>query len=94
MRGLEWQLRVVLVTLPLVQHALRRGSPRWVKGIIGCGQPTRDLTHCIEERVSISRFIGLSFGCNNEVRAGRFISFVSAEHPLGLVEGHHPLRQA
>ena len=53
--------------------------------LIRCGQPTRYLTDCIKER---GRFIGLSLGCNNEVRAGRFIGFVSAEHPLGLVEGH------
>jgi hypothetical protein len=53
--------------------------------LIRCGQPTRYLTDCIKER---GRFIGLSLGCNNEVCAGRFIGFVSAEHPLGSVEGH------
>ena len=48
--------------------------------LIRCGQPTRYLTDCIKEH---GRFIGLSLGCNNEVRAGCFIGFVSAEHPLG-----------
>ena len=68
-----------------------RGSGFCLRGfkgeqmLIRCGQPTRYLTDCIKER---GRFIGLSLGCNNEVRAGCFIGFVSAEHPLGLGERH------
>ena len=48
--------------------------------LIRCGQPTHYLTDCIKEP---GRFIGLSLGCNDDVRAGCFMGFVSAEHPLG-----------